>query len=136
MSHIFFKKITKNININKASNDLLKKIPYIGDIRASKIIQNRPYKSKKDLLNIVGKTTYNNIKNYICVCKPKYQKYKFISVPNDNNPGYPNNKIKQIYIPIDNNQNYINNKIKQIYVRNNCDLGYFNNEINNIYLYQ
>lgn len=42
------------VNINTASKEELKSLPYIGDEMATRIIENRPYTSKWDLLEVEG----------------------------------------------------------------------------------
>ncbi len=55
------------IDINSASKDELMKLPGIGDITAQKIIDNRPYNAKNDLVRkkIVGQAEYDKIKDQI-----------------------------------------------------------------------
>ena len=62
----------KIVNINTASKDELKMIPYIGDVTADKIIYYREkhggFKQKAELKNVprIGDKLYNEIEKYIC----------------------------------------------------------------------
>ncbi len=51
------------VDINSASKDELDKLPGIGDAYAKKIIDNRPYKRKDELVqkNVIPKATYDKI---------------------------------------------------------------------------
>lgn len=55
------------IDINTASTDELQKLKGIGDAYAKKIIANRPYKGKDELVskNVIPEATYNQIKGQI-----------------------------------------------------------------------
>jgi DNA uptake protein ComE-like DNA-binding protein len=55
------------MDINSASEDELKTLPGIGDAYAKKIVENRPYKRKDELVSkkILPKTTYDKIKDQI-----------------------------------------------------------------------
>lgn len=58
---------TGNISINSASSSELDSLPGVGQVTATKIIQNRPYNSLEELLTkkIVSKSTYEKIKDLI-----------------------------------------------------------------------
>jgi competence protein ComEA len=60
------------IDINSASAEELKAIPGIGDAYSKKIIDNRPYKRKDELVQkkVVPQATYDKIKDHI-VAKQK-----------------------------------------------------------------
>jgi competence protein ComEA len=55
------------VDINTASADQLKTVKGIGEADAKKIVENRPYKTKDDLVkkNVVSKATYEQIKEQI-----------------------------------------------------------------------
>ena len=55
------------IDINSASEAELKKLPGIGDAYAAKIVQNRPYRAKNQLIQkkIIPQATYDKIKDQI-----------------------------------------------------------------------
>lgn len=59
----------QRVNINKASQEDLEKIPGIGPAKAKAIIKGRPYKNPQDIMKVKGikKGIYNKIKDFISV---------------------------------------------------------------------
>lgn len=55
------------ININDCSYETLDSLDGIGEVKANKIIENRPYKDIYEIRKFIGETTFNNIKDYITI---------------------------------------------------------------------
>lgn len=55
------------ININECSFEALDSLRGIGEVKANKIIENRPYNDIYELRKIIGETTFNNTKDYITI---------------------------------------------------------------------
>ena len=69
-------KITGKVDVNSASKEDLEKLPGIGPATADKIIANRPYTTKRDLLTkkIVGQKEYEAIRDKIVAHKATAKK--------------------------------------------------------------
>ncbi|HWF67115.1 MAG TPA: helix-hairpin-helix domain-containing protein [Acidobacteriaceae bacterium] len=61
------------VDINTASADQLKAIPGIGDVYAKKIIANRPYTSKNQLVSkgVLPQGVYNKVKGQLVAHRSK-----------------------------------------------------------------
>ena len=62
-----------SLSVMEAFKNELKDLPGIGDVMAQKIIDGRPYRSKRDLLTrkIIPASAYNSISNRIVASQPK-----------------------------------------------------------------
>jgi competence protein ComEA len=64
------------LDINTASADELQSLPGIGEAYSKKIVENRPYKRKDELVqkNVVPQATYDKIKDQIVAKQPAAKK--------------------------------------------------------------
>jgi competence protein ComEA len=69
---------TDKIDINSASKEELMSLKGVGDVYAEKIIENRPYRSKSDLLRkkIIPASTYSEIREQIIAHQTEEMKTK------------------------------------------------------------
>ena len=61
------KEKTEKININNCSFEALDSLSGIGEIKANKIINQRPYNDIYEIKKVVGDTTFNKIKEHITI---------------------------------------------------------------------
>lgn len=61
------------VDINSATEQELRQLPGIGEAYASKIIQNRPYRGKNDLVRkkVIPEATYDKVKDRIVATQKK-----------------------------------------------------------------
>lgn len=67
MFYQVYKTSIQKIDINSCSFEALDSLGGIGEIKANRIIENRPYRDIYELRSVIGETTFNAIKNQIKV---------------------------------------------------------------------
>ena len=69
------KAAARQVDVNSASKEELQALPGIGPALADKIIQNRPYKSKRELVSrsVIPESTYKDVKDQLVAHKTSEQ---------------------------------------------------------------
>src|SRR5437016_3147113 len=63
------------VDVNSASKEELEALPGIGPALADKIVQNRPYKAKRELVsrNVIPESTYKKVKDQLVAHRTSQQ---------------------------------------------------------------